>query len=101
MIINTAILIQEYTLRPPFSTVLQNLRFLLKICTTAPHQTPKTALSPSLFVMQTSVCTDMLSHPHYPSPRTTALASLVKGEVLLLGQAEPTMVGIAPHQNHQ
>ena len=45
MIINTAILIQEYTLRPPFSTVLQNLRFLLKICTTAPHQTPKTALS--------------------------------------------------------
>lgn len=38
MIINTAILIQEYTLRPPFSTVLQNLRFLLKICTTAPHQ---------------------------------------------------------------
>jgi len=43
----------------------------------------------------------MLSHPHYPSPRTTALASLVKGEVLLLGQAELTMVGIAPHQHHQ
>lgn len=38
MIINTAILIQEYTLHPTFSTVLQNLRFLLKICTTAPRQ---------------------------------------------------------------
>ena len=82
MIINTAILIQEYTFRPPFSTVLQNLRFSLKICTTAPHQTSKTALFPSLFVMQTSVCTDMLSHPHYPLPRTTTLASLVKGRWL-------------------
>ena len=107
MIINTAILIQEYTLRPPFSTVLQNLRFLLKICTTAPHQTPKTALSPSLFVMQTSVCTDMLSHPHYPSPRTTALASLVKGEVLSPEKIRATTRGIAsppslaPHQPFQ
>ena len=26
----------------------------------------KTALSHSLFVMPTSVCADMLSHPHYP-----------------------------------
>ena len=38
----------------------------------------KTALSHSLFVMPTSVCADMLSHPHYPLPRTK-LASLVKG----------------------
>ena len=37
MIINTAILIQEYTLRPLFSTVLQNLRFLFKICITTPY----------------------------------------------------------------
>ena len=51
-----------------------------------PHHHPslctnpsKTALSHSLFVMPTSVCADMLSHPHYPSPRTTTLASLVKG----------------------
>ena len=36
------------------------------------------ALSHSLFVMPTSVCADMLSHPHYPLPRTK-LASLVKG----------------------
>ena len=28
--------------------------------------------------MPTSICTDTLSHPHYPSPRTK-LASLVKG----------------------
>ena len=40
---------------------------------------PKTALSPSLFVMLTSVCTYMLSHPHYPSPRTTFLPPLSKG----------------------
>ena len=100
MIINTAILIQEYTFRPPFSTVLQNLRFLLKICTTAPHQTPKTALSPSLFVMQTSVCTDMLSHPHYPSPRTTALASLVKGEVLSPKKFGRLPEGLLHHPSH-
>ena len=39
---------------------------------------PKTTLSHPLFVMPTSVCADMLSHPHHPSPRTK-LASLVKG----------------------
>ena len=86
---------------------------------------PKTALSLSLFVMPTSVCTYILSHPHYPLLSTTSLplnerfvgfASLQslwafnfghpcppskKGEVLLLGQAEPTMVGIAPYPHHQ
>ena len=50
-----------------------------------PHHHPslctnpsKTALSHPLFVMPTSVCADMLSHPHYPLLRTK-LASLVKG----------------------
>ena len=38
----------------------------------------KTALSPSLFVMLTSVCTDTLSHPHYPLPRTMSLPPLSK-----------------------
>jgi len=28
-------------------------------------------------------------------------SSRKKGEVLLFGQAEPTMVGIAPHLHHQ
>ena len=39
----------------------------------------KAALSPSLSVLQSSICIDMLSHPHYPSPHTNTLASLVKG----------------------
>ena len=41
----------------------------------------------------------MLSHPHYPSPRTTALASLVKGEVLSPEKIRATTGGIAflPH----
>ena len=41
----------------------------------------------------------MLSHPHYPSPRTTALASLVKGEVLSPERIRATTGGIAflPH----
>ena len=32
--------------------------------------------------------------PHYPSPCTTTLSPSKKGEVLLLGQTEPTKVGI-------
>ena len=83
------------------------------------------ALSLSLFVGRASVCACMVSHPHYPLLSTTSLplnerfvgfASLQslwafnfghpcppskKGEVLLLGQAEPTMVGIAPYPHHQ
>ena len=67
----------------------------------------------------------LVSYPHYHLLSTTSLplnerfvgfASLQslwafnfghpcppskKGEVLLLGQAEPTMVGIAPHPHHQ
>ena len=35
-----------------------------------------------------------LPKPHYPSKSTISLPALEKGEVLLLGQAEPTMVGI-------
>ena len=35
----------------------------------------KTALSPSLFVMLTSVCTNMFSHPHYPTKTANTLAS--------------------------
>ena len=41
----------------------------------APHNPPKTALSPSLFVMLTSVCTNMFSHPHYPTKTANTLAS--------------------------
>ena len=40
----------------------------LRICTT-----------PSLSVLQSSICIDMLSHPHYPLLCTITLASLVKG----------------------
>ena len=78
MIINTAILIQEYTFRPPFSTVLQNLRFLLKLCTTTPHNLPK---------------------PHYPTKIADTLASLVKGEVLSPEGIRATTGGVAflPH----
>ena len=36
---------------------------------------PKPALSPSLFVMLTSVCTNMFSHPHYPTKTANTLAS--------------------------
>ena len=54
----------------------------------------KTALSHPLFVMPTSVCADMLSHPHYPLPRTK-LASLVKGEVLSPDKIRATTGGIA------
>ena len=35
----------------------------------------KTALSLSLFVMLTSVCTNMFSHPHYPTKTANTLAS--------------------------
>ena len=59
MINNTVVLIQEYTFRPPFSTVLQNLRFLLKLCTTAPRTNP--------------------SKPTLSSEKRYILASLVKG----------------------
>ena len=40
-----------------------------------PPTLPKTALSPSLFVMLTSVCTNMFSHPHYPTKTANTLAS--------------------------
>ena len=36
----------------------------------------------------------MLSHSHYPSPRTTTLASLVKGEVLSPERIRATTGGI-------
>ena len=36
---------------------------------------------------------------HYPSLRTTTLASLVKGEVLLLSFAQPTIEKFS-HQHH-
>ena len=35
--------------------------------------------------------------PHYPSLRTTTLASLVKGELLLLSFVQPTIEGL-PHR---
>ena len=37
----------------------------------------------------------------YPSLSTHSCPPSKKGEVLLLGQAEPTMVGIVPHPHHQ
>ena len=40
-----------------------------------PPTLPKTALSPSLFVMLTSVCTNMFLHPHYPTKTANTLAS--------------------------
>ena len=60
----------------------------LRICTT-----------PSLSVLQSSICIDMLSHPHYPLLCTTTLASLVKGEVLSPEKIRATTGGIAflPH----
>ena len=64
---------------------------------TIPRTSPtlhKTALYHPLFVMPTSVCADMLSHPHYPLPRTK-LASLVKGEVLSPDKIRATTGGIA------
>jgi len=42
-----------------------------------------------------------LQNRRHPSKIANTLASLVKGEVLLPGQAEPTMVGIARHPHHQ
>ena len=39
------------------------------------HQTSKTSPSLSLFVMLTSVCTNMFSHPHYPTKTANTLAS--------------------------
>ncbi len=36
---------------------------------------PKTSPSLSLFVMLTSVCTNMFSHPHYPTKTANTLAS--------------------------
>ena len=41
----------------------------------------------------------LVLHPHYPSPCTTTLASLVKGEVLSPGKIRATTGGIAflPH----
>ena len=41
----------------------------------------------------------LVLHPHYPSPRTTTLASLVKGEVLSPEKIRATTGGIAflPH----
>ena len=55
----------------------------LRICTT-----------PSLSVLQSSICIDMLSHPHYPLLCTTTLASLVKGEVLSPEKIRATTGGI-------
>ena len=49
----------------------------------------------------------LVLHPHYPSPRTTTLASLVKGEVLSPEKIRATTGGIAlppslaPHQPSQ
>ena len=53
-------------------------------------------LSLSLFVGRASVCACMVSHPHYPLPRTK-LASLVKGEVLSPEKIRATTGGIALH----
>ena len=48
------------------------------------------------FVGRASVCACMVSHPHYPLPRTK-LASLVKGEVLSPEKIRATTGGIALH----
>ena len=41
------------------------------------------------------MCAYTLSHPHYPSPHTNILASLVKGEVLSPEKIRATTGGIA------
>ena len=45
--------------------------------------------------MLTSVCTNMFSHPHYPTKTANTLASLVKGEVLSPEKIRATTGGIA------
>ena len=76
----------------------QALILLLSVCDT-----------PTFFIYQTFL-PSRRRDCHSTNPPKTALSLAPhpypclpskKGEVLLLGQAEPTMVGIAPHPHHQ
>ena len=82
----------------------KHCQLLRNRCTISPPRTnpPTTALSLSLFVGERACPSrhaeplhshDLLKSTSTATPRTK-LASLAKGEVLLLGQAEPTMEGI-------
>ena len=60
----------------------------------ASHQPLQNRTIPPAFRNANIYMHDTLSHSHYPSPRTTTLASLVKGEVLSPEKIRATTGGI-------